>query len=303
MELNARHTFGVVLPVVAMATAILFGLSMSAEALEQLGPWVFLASIVLFGLPHGAVDHLVIASLSDEPLFSARVALYILGYIALVAVTLGLWLAAPLVVFAGFILLTWFHWGQGDAWFVPSRDGDWWLTVAFRGSLPMLVPLVAFPEAYASVADAFIAAAGAEVDTAPYIHMLRIPAAATVALLGVLRILRLSDARERSAELFESGLLVLAFSVVQPVFAIALYFCFWHAPRHILRLADDLYRQTWAGLAQALVAAIPLTLVSIAFLVGVFWFVESEDLFSVYLALIAALTVPHVVVVTWMDVK
>lgn len=304
-RMTARLAFGTILPVAAIMLAILCGLLVPDHMLEAWGPVVFMASIVLFGLPHGAVDHLVIAKLTDSPLLSHRVGVYILAYIGLVGLTLALWALAPLVTFAGFILLTWFHWGQGDAWFLAdvedAIDFDWFVTVAFRGALPMLVPLVAFPEAYANVADAFIAAAGSAVETEAYIQELRIPAAALVALLGTLRMARVSDMKALARELLESGVLILAFSLVHPVFAIGVYFSCWHAPRHILRLARDLYVENHRGLVRVLGAAIPLTLVSVAFLAALFLSIESDDLFSVYLALIAALTVPHVAVVTWMD--
>lgn len=296
-----RRWFGTILPLVALVTLLVAHLWFAGERVAAAGEWLFLSSIVLLGLPHGAVDHVVMAKLARAQLFSRRTALLVLGYLSLVGLVLALWQAAPLGVFVLFIAITWFHWGQGDAWFVGESvgTGAWWQEIVVRGALPMVVPMVAFPGSYAAVAEQFIAAAGADVGAlGPVLSSARWWVLAFVAPWFLWLASRYVRGR-RWRRLGDVGFLALYFAVVPPLAAIALYFCFWHSGRHLVRLGW----WTDRGVLGALRLAVPLTLVSLAMLAGLYLLLPTDDLFAVYLALIAALTVPHVVVVSAMDVR
>lgn len=291
---------GIVLPCAAIVCGMILA-GISPDSIEAWGPALFLASAVFLGLPHGAVDHLVIARLEDQKLWSPRVLGRLVAYVCAALATLVVWWASPVAVFAGFIALTTFHWGQGDVWFHQKIYGARASVsgIVLAGGLPMLVPLVASPETYAEVAQAFARTAGVEVEVLPVLQMLA-PWAVLVLVAAAGH--RVATARSGRAQiLLESVLLAAYFWWVPPVAAIAVYFCLWHAPRHIVRLARSLYGPDLRAVARTLAAAIPLTLVSIAGLAGLWGLVGAQDLFATYLALIAALTVPHVVVVTWMD--
>jgi len=120
---------------------------------RQLQLLSFAASIVLFGLPHGAVDHLTPSWARGEPVtrrwLAAVGGLYLVVGLAYASV----WFVAPVAAFGLFILLTWFHWGQGDlhplvALVDPTHlrtSTAKLLTVAVRGSLPMAFPSWRFP--------------------------------------------------------------------------------------------------------------------------------------------------------------
>jgi Brp/Blh family beta-carotene 15,15'-monooxygenase len=104
--------------------------------------------------------------------------------------------------------------------------------------------------------------------------------------------------------------------VVPPLLAIGLYFCLWHAPRHIARLVL-LDRQAIPGTEQRSLRsaitrfardAVPTTLAALVLLGVLYVVVPSRPdslsaLLALYLALVAALTLPHTVIVTWMDVR
>lgn len=303
--LNAAQIGGALLPFAALVLAAL-GFVLAPEHVSEGGRVLFLASVLALGLPHGAVDHLVIARFERASLTSRAVIVRLAAYVAAVLLTLAAWWLLPVAVFGGFILLTLFHWGQGDNWFqhrlYGARTG--WDGILLAGGLPMLVPLVAFPGVYTEVAEAFVAATGRIVELDGFIALLQWPAVIFLVAVALVRIVR--ERHARAAVAAETGALAVFFGLVPPVAAIAVYFCFWHAPRHLVRLSELLYgaddaRGDWSAAWRTLIATVPLTLVSIAGLAGLYYLVVSDDIFSVYLALIAALTVPHVVVVTWMD--
>jgi Brp/Blh family beta-carotene 15,15'-monooxygenase len=278
----------------------------------------FAASVLLFGLPHGALDHLVPARL--DPGISRRrsITAVVLLYAIIGGATAAIWLTAPMVGFALFILITWFHWGQGDLWLDRALDEepgsriDAVLTLLVRGALPMLVPLIAHPGDYATVLASMVgvvdpgAATGLGVlATAP----VRAAAAAALVLVVAAHLLlrRRQGAPIRRAA-GEIAVLAAFFTTVPSVLAVGLYFTFWHAVRHIVRL-ELLEPGGRAALAAGRLGrgflrfardAWPVTLCAVVLLVGAALAFRSAGL-GTYLLLIAALTTPHTVVVTWMD--
>jgi Brp/Blh family beta-carotene 15,15'-monooxygenase len=279
----------------------------------------FAISIFVFGLPHGALDHLVPARLRPGTSIFRSITLVVALYLVVGTVTALLWATAPLLGFVVFIAITWFHWGQGDLFIdrllddsTRTRVGSA-LTVAIRGALPMLVPFIAQPAAAFSVVINTTAALGADPSSdgaAPTIPVeLRLLAALLVAVLSVLQIAAL---RRAGAPLWrhitEIVVLVLFFAVVPPVLAVGLYFTLWHSVRHILRLelTDDTaatqlhHGRRLAPFLRFMRQAWPITAIAVGMLIALAFVLRRADL-GVYLALIAALTTPHAVIVTWMD--
>ena len=318
----------VILPswICVLVLAGLFALGLRVPEWVQYLP--FALSLILFGLPHGAVDHLVPWRLSGRTLRRSVAGVSLL-YLVLVALYLGLWFSLPAAAFALFILLTWFHWGQGDlhalvALISTGRRGPRSLralTVFVRGGLPMLVPLLAFPEVYREVAASATGVFGSGALDAlapvfePGFRLAAGAAFAAVALLSFYLGYRWSIPRWR-VEVAEVALLGAYFSLVPPILAVGLYFCLWHAARHIARLmlldkgsADALERGRIGPAAGRFIRdAAPLTVAALAMLAGLFFVVPGSagglsGLLGVYLVLISVLTLPHVVVVSFMDYR
>ena len=114
----------------------------------------------------------------------------------------------------------------------------------------------------------------------------------------------------------EVALLWVYFAVVPPILAVGVYFCLWHALRHVARLllsAEDAARElamgeTTAALGRFARDAAPLTAVSLAVFAGLWLAVpnapgDRAGYLGLYLVGIAVLTLPHVAVVTWMDLR
>jgi len=286
-------------------------------------------SVLLLGLPHGAVDHLLIARQRDESLTVRWLAVVGAVYVLFGGIYSIVWFVSPVAAFVLFILLTWFHWGQGelyplldivDASYLRARSQQV-LTVLVRGGAPMLVPLVAFPGEYEFVASTLVglfdeSAAGALgplFETGPRFAVGVLYATALLATIA----LGYSRTVERGPWLIDAGellLLTVFFLTVPPILAIGVYFCFWHSLRHVVRtvvLHDDSAsalqrRQVGAATARFARDAAPMTAGALA-LLGLLYLVVprtpagTADLVGLYLVLIAVLTLPHVVIVTWLD--
>lgn len=122
----------------------------------------FGASLLVFGLAHGAVDHLAVGRVGtlDHPRRPVAALYLVCG-----GTYLLVWLVAPVIAAVVFIALTWYHWGQGDLYTLLSSVGGTHLrsrlqrgaTVLVRGGLPMLVPLLAAPDTYMAVVRGLVA--------------------------------------------------------------------------------------------------------------------------------------------------
>jgi beta-carotene 15,15'-dioxygenase len=295
-----------------------------------------LLSVLLFGLPHGALDHQVPGLLGWRwARHPAAVAGYLLLYAGLAGALLLGWLWAPLLAFWGFLVASLLHWGQGDLHTLEAvlgrrRPHRWSAAVAIlaRGSLPILLPLLAFPGWFLRLAQGAARAFGVAAWSGPLLG----PALTLGLTLGLVAVLLLytHDTLRASPhslrELGEATLLLVVFLQVPPPLAIGLYFSLWHAWRHLGRLlalrqvqqelrqhqqvlGQDgqapaaLGRPALQGLALQL---LPITLLAFTLLGGIYLWAaprvhDTETLVALYLAVIAALTGPHALLVALMD--
>jgi Brp/Blh family beta-carotene 15,15'-monooxygenase len=324
---SARETLRV--PVVwlswfpAGACTLVFaaGLSVSTE-------WRYLplaVSVLLLGLPHGAVDWTALPRAAVGQLDARWVGVVLAVYIAAGGAYAAGWFLAPVGAAVAFVALTWLHWGQGELYPLVTLLGadhlaTRWrraLTVVVRGGIPMLVPLVAFPGRYRAVVDSFVAPFGSRVSAWPGPTARLALAVGFAALtLGTLAVgyRAATDRRAWAVDAGETVLLWAFFLVVPPVLAVGVYFCCWHATRHIARVlaldpaataALDRGRLVPALGRFAREAALP-TAGALA-LAWALWTATPdpsptvEGVAAVYLVTIAVVTLPHVVVVTWLD--
>lgn len=268
-------------------------------------PWTL--SLVVFGLPHGAIDHEVLRRLW-QPAPRWGLGAILAGYLAAAGLVIVGWFVAPRAVFAGFILLTWAHWGLGDLWHSWRRDPAYFASrahravfAAWRGALPMLIPLAADPALYRqtaeSVCDLFLRHPA-------HFAWLEDGAIRRTALVAALA-LGLADAvlARRRAWTYRlnvaEGLGLLAFfSTLPPLVSVGFYFAFWHGLRHVRRLMES-ENVTWGQFAWR---ATPATLAALAMLGALAVVTHSGAVLGVYLALIAALTAPHAATVTLSDI-
>lgn len=298
-------------------------------------------SIVLFGLPHGAVDHLVPARLGSdtgEPSEkSVRLSAAVVGVIYLL---FGggyalVWLQAPQIAALAFIGMTWLHWGQGDVWVLVRLFDAPHLrsrtlrgaTLVVRGGLPMVVPLLAYPDRYRAVVSAWVALFGVPLELlwlfAPQTRAL-VGAGFALVTIATVTAGRLTvgdnpDGRWAwRVDAAEVGVLWAYFALVPPLVAVGLYFTCWHSLRHIARLflldpecevpvlspdRAGWLRHTVRRFARE---AAPLTALSLVLLVGFGAVVPATvrtlpEYAALYLVFVSVVTLPHVVVVGAMD--
>ncbi|MEO0558445.1 MAG: Brp/Blh family beta-carotene 15,15'-dioxygenase [Bacteroidota bacterium] len=282
-------------------------------------PWAL--SVLVLGLPHGALDPFVPFRLNGEEVTAIRVGSFCVVYLGIAAVIIGVWALAPVVAAVGFIVLTWAHWGQGEVFALRALGWDDHLASrrhlvlagTVRGALPMLVPLAAQPTAYAEVLAGLVALFDPVGSLDAATRLASAAGSARIGLAGIIGVYvlwGLISASRRGAwrsfgfDLGEIAGLALFFAVLPPLWSVGVYFCAWHALRHLARLEPIVAPQRPGRLA---LLAAPATLGAVALFAGLGWLImeqpEAEAVLAVYLVGIAAVTVPHVLVVAWMDVR
>jgi Brp/Blh family beta-carotene 15,15'-monooxygenase len=284
---------------------------------------VLLLTIGVLGLPHGAMDHLCVPRALGESVTVRALATVGLVYLVFGVGYAVVWFLSPVVGFVSFILLTLFHWGQGDLYPLRARSPGYprgrigaSLILLLRGAFPMLVPLVFFPERYQAVVTMTVGLCDAGTSLAPVFEpTARLAVAGGLVSLTVVSLAwgywTAGASRGWRTDLIETLLLWMFFATVPPVLAIGLYFSLWHSVRHIFRVLDldsrlDGAQSLREHVRRFTLDAVPMTFGALVLFGALFVLVPRspgtvEQLVGVYLVLLAVLTLPHVVVVTWLD--
>ncbi|MBM3963171.1 MAG: hypothetical protein FJ306_14920, partial [Planctomycetes bacterium] len=217
------------------------------------------------GVPHGAVDHARMAPALRRRLGRAWLPVFLSAYLALAAAVAALWLAAPVASLGLFLAMSAHHFGRGDA-----DDG---LGVVVHGSLPILAPCAAHPDAVSGLFATLTAA-----DASSWHAALRDAQPVLALAAGALIALHLVRPRRHAGATLEVLAVAAAGAVLPPLVSFSIYFSVWHAPRHILLVAQELrpgpQLRSLAGFARN---AMPMTLATAGLgAIAFFWLPPGE---------------------------
>jgi Brp/Blh family beta-carotene 15,15'-monooxygenase len=275
--------------------------------------WQVAVSIValLIGIPHGAVDHLITIPRANR----ARFVAFILIYIAIAVIAILALLRWNVLGFQLVIWMSAIHFGFGDASFIAQHDelisrqrSHFALKILYAipaGTLPVVIPLVQnqSTNALQRINPALIHWAGS------YAGMLK----TTVVTLAILSICVLGMYR-KFREALDLVLLMALALVAPPLVAFAFYFGCWHAMRHTARLTLILPRAIAAATEgriltsffRAVIPGLPALAGTGVIATSLAFFdhqgINSSLLWSL-LVVVWALTVPHMMATSTLDVK
>lgn len=254
----------------------------ASAALPWQAGWICaVATIVVLGVPHGALDVEIGRNLLRGRVGSWWFPVFAGPYLLLVGAVLLAWRWAPETTLAAFLAASVWHFGTEDT------GGSGWPAL-FRGGLPVAVPVLLHPEATASV---FAAASG--------LAFAQPPAWLTAASVLWLIPASLTVLRSRPRDLLLPGALCAAFAVLPPLTAFALYFVAVHAPAHTSALIRHPGRAPRVrDEASAWRLAAPTTVLTVAIGAALWPTYTAEApvrLLCLTLQLLAALTLPHMI--------
>ncbi len=272
---------------------------------------MFVLVITFLGIPHGAVDHLVerrlhdIAVASNGPEEQARSSewrfhtVYVLAMLAVGVV----WLVAPAVALAGFLVLSAHHFGQSDLAHLRLGLRRQFAVQVSRGVLLVGLPLVAHLTAVSPTIELL---SGADPTSWAWLdgHVVAWSALLIGQHVAVGAVVAPSM-RDRGPVLREVVSVVVLCSllvVADPLLGFAVYFGLWHSLNHLHVLAAVLGRGSRAlspsDLARRVAPRTAVSAAGLAALVAGAVVAERTDLVvPMILVFVSMLTLPHMVVV------
>ena len=238
------------------------------------------AMVVVFGLPHGALDPWL-AKQAGLARTAREVVVFNAGYLAVAALVVLIWMWLPVISLAVFLAISAWHF-----------SGDWASDLSrvprvAAGLLLLLLPIGLHTENVAMLFAHLSGAGGAQLA-----HALALSVWFLTGGIGILVALALRQRRWQAALEFVS-LLVLAF-IAEPLVYFALYFCALHSLRHLA----GLFREAPSIERPSLWRMTVVYTVATVVLAGVLWWLWSDlpsDTLILKLVFIglAAVTVPH----------
>ena len=243
--------------------------------------------ISLFGLPHGALDYKLLKHLLPKKRQLAAVS----GYITLVIATVFLWSLFPDLMFISFLIMSAYHFG-----------GDWPLNFSRRiinGLIILGLPTIFYPQEVMIIFEFLVSGSGAIL----IVNSLQI----VTVICGIHLIIMILFKRLSSNQCLEILLLGILSSVAPPLIYFTTYFCLFHSLKHFSEISVLLNKASPMRLLRLSlpVTAITLTIGFIALVILTKFFRQliDQSLFQVTFIGLAALTVPHMVLVEWMRFK
>ena len=302
ISLRSPRIYGTVLllTLLTIGLGVWGGLSFGPAAFT-----ILFVAVVLTGMPHGAIDHLVAAQLYGLEFTWADQAKFYGGYLALMALYSVFWVVAPVWSLWVFLVMTMYHFGQADLAYwelspVPAR-----LVYLSRGLFLIGLPIAAFPGLVDPIFDAI---AGVRPTAWPLLSTQ--PMSVFVGLvgqhvlvLGAAALMGKAGGGKAGREALNVTVLATLFGTVHPLVAFAVYFGLWHSLGHILELLRFFRRRegTPATIPDFYRKAALFTILPFVGLAGLYWatqaFGSTDQMIGLLFIIIAVMTLPHMVIV------
>lgn len=280
---------------------ILFS-SLFSETAASWSIWIVLASVVLVGIPHGAIDHVMAEKIYGlDGSWRGRVLFYGM-YFGLMIIVGGLWLLQPVLGLLFFFAISIYHFGQADMEDFLTHGSSGFIWYVTRGLF--IIGLIVFSDTSVSYP---IMATAVNTDTAMLTNLLPddvvMLSFITIIYGSVFMYAWLTKRLEKAMRfLLDSLLLTALFLFTGPIIGFAVYFALWHSAGHVFEMQRYLHEQNEPmSLFQFYKSAAPFTLVSLAGLALLaavnHAFGMEEQFIALMFILISVLTLPHMVIV------
>lgn len=264
---------------------------------------VFAFFVIITGIPHGAVDHIVAAGVYNlEQTKKDRIRFY--GIYLITMLALGVvWILSPILGFAIFIVISVYHFGQGDlSWLTGSMSRTAsTLLYTSRGLFLIGLPVLLHADITFPIIEAAVRRDLGDVG-------LLIRYGGVLSGLLVIQHLFFLFFIPKTAPgtVFKEFILVillgLLFYAAHPLVSFGVYFGLWHSLNHFYELRDHLKEGNQSFRFFSLYKkTIPFTLISFAGL-AILWLIQGaigieNQMISLLFILISVLTLPHMLLI------
>ena len=250
--------------------------------------------ILFFGVSHGALDHIKGKRLLKTYKIKNTLFFYVI-YILISLLVLIFWILIPTITLLIFLLISAYHFGKEDSEIMKSKKNNFLNFIFFiKGSLIILAPL--FYKFNETVA--LFEILNFNIDLFDYKNLIEI--FFYLSLLSNIYFLIENLEWNYDFIFFDLLSINLLFSLLSPLTAFTLYFCFIHSLRHTVSLSDKLNKNSLKkGFKKFFFKAIPLTIITaFLFLISVYilnnYYTFDESILKVIFIGLASLTFPHI---------
>jgi Brp/Blh family beta-carotene 15,15'-monooxygenase len=250
--------------------------------------------ILVFGVSHGALDHIKGKRLLKNYKIKNTLFFYLI-YILISLLILILWILIPAITLSIFLLVAAYHFGKEDSEIMePKKNRILNFIFFIKGSLIVLAPL--FYKFNETVL--LFEVLNFNIDLFDYKHLIEI--FFYTSLLSNIYFLIEDLKFNYNFIAFDLLSINLLFYILSPLAAFTLYFCFIHSLRHTITLSGDLNKNNLKkGFKKFFSKAIPLTMVTaFIFLISVYilniYYTFNDSILKVIFIGLASLTFPHI---------
>jgi Brp/Blh family beta-carotene 15,15'-monooxygenase len=291
-----------IFPTIVLVT-ISFGLVglFWSDLLQQIQYPLLVGLVLLIGLPHGATDFLLFRRLYGPKLSRKQVFRFFLFYMIAVLGYMAVWLLFPTIALVSFLLISAYHFGQSNWQSLPLSAGfKSGLNVAFGAFTIGGAVLWHWKEGYPIVRQMIG-------DFPVWSETIMANIQWLILLLNVVILfgLRLTGQIDRPlllSEVLKLAALSVMFYFTPLLVGFTLYFTLWHS---LSSLLDQLsfFRHQWPDftIINYYYQAAPYTFLAIIGLLGLAFgqsiLFPEASLLSLFLILIACVTLPHIILV------
>ena len=260
----------------------------------------FLLIIFSVGIPHGALDHIIHGETGTPK--KKNMKMFYLVYIGLIGLVGFFWFLFPTFSFILFLILSAYHFGQSQLYYITARSPLNHLIYFCWGAF-VLSTMIAMN--YEQCLDIFASLEWLNVKSWMSIHYPRMVSVATGLLLGIAFFLLRSYKHISTGKIvWETALLlvlVLLSFHTEVVYTFTIYFGLWHSLRSLIMEYKSLKQVISNYTVQRFFHQIlPYSLVAIFFLILIYSlgeiFTFGISPYMLFIILISTLTVPHLIV-------
>ncbi len=256
--------------------------------------------ILIFGIPHGAVDHLLLLEKNDtsKPLH------FYLFYLGMMSFYLLLWLVAPVLSLAIFLFISAYHFGQSQFSKISgtSRNRLWFLSLLWGCSIISGLVVSNLEEIGLLLASSRdLSDLSVLFNPTIFEGTFYVTTALAVLALLQLRVKRTISTKRTVAELFIFLLIHACFHFLPLLIGFTIYFTTWHSFKVLTEEYAFLKtKKQHFSFAQFLKTLLPFSVLSIigismVVLLSELGFLEISEILLIFIAL-SILTLPHSIV-------
>lgn len=280
-----------------LVTAILTGIAVAWSSFNEYSGWFSLTILLLLGIPHGAVDHLIDLGSKGKTNFDP---MFYVQYLLLMGIMGGIWLLSSGFALLMFLGISAFHFGQSQWHGIGLNKAVSYLLYFSWGTLILSTVIFFNLEQCVDL----IAGMGWDFTSEWFTRKFWLWSLVTsmvlvVAILPYAWMINKIQFKQIALELLFIQLLLLLSITTDALFTFAVYFGVWHSVKALI-LEYEFLNKVVKTPARFILQLLPYTLMA---LIGLFslhiifkLYLPEVSIYMVLFVLISLLTVPHLVI-------